>query len=256
MVPSPPNASIDHRTMTWLRLRRSGGEGKSGEMKHGVRPRSFPTFVFWSKANIVQMTLFMDWKNKALLGLSVLRYQVTGQRTPVAVAWLITGRCNLNCCYCKWKDERQSDELDTAAVKRLIDQMKAAGVRLISFTGGEPLVRGDMGEIIRYVKSHGLVCKLNSNGMLVQQRLDDLRPLDLLQISVDGPPQVQDQLRGAGTRRAGFPRHPGRAQRRYPRAIDRLPDPRKRGASRRGTGLRARTGRRLLLPASFRKGAG
>ena len=141
----------------------------------------------------------MDWKNKALLGLSVLRYQVTGHRTPVAVAWLITGRCNLNCCYCKWKDERQSGELDTAAVKRLIDQMKMAGVRLISFTGGEPLVRSDMGEIIRYVKSHGLVCKLNSNGMLVQQRLDDLRPLDLLQISVDGPPQVQDQLRGAGT---------------------------------------------------------
>lgn len=141
----------------------------------------------------------MDWKNKALLGLSVLRYQVTGHRTPVAVAWLITGRCNLNCCYCKWKDERRSEELDTATVKRLIDQMRAAGVRLISFTGGEPLVRSDMGEIIRYVKSLGLVCKLNSNGMLVEQRLDDLRPLDLLQISVDGPPQAQDQLRGAGT---------------------------------------------------------
>ena len=73
----------------------------------------------------------MDIKNKALLGLSVLRHQLTGKRVPVAVAWLITGRCNLNCAYCKWKAQRRGDELDTAAVKDLIDQMKRAGVRLV-----------------------------------------------------------------------------------------------------------------------------
>jgi MoaA/NifB/PqqE/SkfB family radical SAM enzyme len=129
----------------------------------------------------------------------VLRYKLTGKRVPVAVAWLITGRCNLHCCYCKWKDQRRSDELDTAAVKDMIDQMKRAGVRLISFTGGEPLVRKDMGEIIRHVKERGLACKLNTNGMLVESRIAELRPLDLLQISVDGPPAVQDRLRGEGT---------------------------------------------------------
>jgi len=141
----------------------------------------------------------MDLKNKALLGLSVVRYKTTGKRIPVAVAWLITGRCNLQCCYCKWKDQRRSEELDTAAVKDMIDQMRGAGVRLISFTGGEPLVRSDIGQIIRHVKDSGLVCKLNTNGMLVESRLDDLRRLDLLQISVDGPPDVQDRLRGEGT---------------------------------------------------------
>jgi MoaA/NifB/PqqE/SkfB family radical SAM enzyme len=141
----------------------------------------------------------MDLKNKALLGLSVLRYKLTGKRTPVAVAWLITGRCNLNCRYCKWKEQRRADELDTATVKDLIDQMKRAGVRVVSFTGGEPLVRDDIGQIIRHVKSRGLVCKLNTNGMLLEKRLDELRPLDLLQISVDGPPDVQDELRGEGT---------------------------------------------------------
>jgi MoaA/NifB/PqqE/SkfB family radical SAM enzyme len=81
----------------------------------------------------------------------------------------------------------------------MIDQMQQAGVLMISFTGGEPLVRDDIGEIIRYVKSRGLVCKLNTNGRLVESRLDDLRALDLLQISMDGPPQVHDRLRGAGT---------------------------------------------------------
>lgn len=141
----------------------------------------------------------MDLKNKTRIGLSVLRYKLTGKRIPIAVAWLITGRCNLDCHYCKWKHERQTEELDTAAVKEMIDQMRRAGVRLVSFTGGEPLVRRDMGEIIRTVKGHGLVCKLNTNGMLVESRLDDLRPLDLLQISVDGPPDAQDRLRGEGT---------------------------------------------------------
>lgn len=141
----------------------------------------------------------MDLKNKTRIGLSVLRYRLTGKRTPIAVAWLITGRCNLNCDYCKWKHERRTEELDTAAVKDMIDQMQRAGVRLVSFTGGEPLVRSDIGQIIRHVKGHGLVCKLNTNGILVESRLDDLRPLDLLQISVDGPPGVQDRLRGEGT---------------------------------------------------------
>ncbi|MHC4404402.1 MAG: radical SAM protein [Planctomycetota bacterium] len=141
----------------------------------------------------------MDLKNKLKIGLSVLRYQLTGKRTPIAIAWLITGRCNLNCRYCYWKRVRETKELDTAAVKDMIDQMRRAGVRLISFTGGEPLVRKDMGEIIRHVKSHGLVCKMNTNGMFLESRLDDVRPLDLLQISVDGPPDLQDRLRGEGT---------------------------------------------------------
>ncbi|MBN1673579.1 MAG: radical SAM protein [Kiritimatiellae bacterium] len=141
----------------------------------------------------------MDLAAKFRFGLSVLRYKLTGKRVPVSVAWLITGRCNLDCLYCKWKHLRQGRELDTAAAKAMIDQMRRAGVLLISFTGGEPLVRKDIGELIRHVKRHGLVCKLNTNGRLVPARLHELRPLDLLQISVDGPPSVQDRLRGAGS---------------------------------------------------------
>jgi MoaA/NifB/PqqE/SkfB family radical SAM enzyme len=141
----------------------------------------------------------MGVMTKAKLGMSVLQYQLTGKAKPIAVAWLITGRCNILCDYCKWKQERKSDELDTPAVLDLIDQMHASGVQLISFTGGEPLVRQDMGEIIRRVKSHGMVCKMNTNGIMLPRRIDDCRPLDLLQISVDGPPEIMDRLRGKGT---------------------------------------------------------
>ena len=115
------------------------------------------------------------------------------------MAWLITGRCNQKCTYCMWKHLRSSDELDTAQVKDMVDQMKAAGVLLLSITGGEPLLRDDIGEIIRHVKRRGLVCKLNTNGKLLEQKLDLLRPLDLLQISIDGPPAVHEILRGDST---------------------------------------------------------
>lgn len=45
----------------------------------------------------------MDLKNTLCPGLSAIRYKLTGKRIPVAVAWLITGRCNLDCCVCVGK---------------------------------------------------------------------------------------------------------------------------------------------------------
>ncbi len=141
----------------------------------------------------------MDLKSKIRLGRSCARYWLTRQPEPVAIAWLITGRCNQCCTYCMWKHLRQGPELNTDQVKDMVDQMKAAGVVLISLTGGEPLLRDDIGEIIRHIKNRGLVCKLNSNSKLLEQKLDQLRPLDLLQISIDGPPTVHEVLRGEGT---------------------------------------------------------
>jgi MoaA/NifB/PqqE/SkfB family radical SAM enzyme len=155
-------------------------------------------------------------RDKAAFASAVLQYRLQGTRTPIAVAWLITGRCTASCLYCRWKNERESDEVDTATALRLIDQMRDAGVRMISFTGGEPLLRRDIGQLIAHVKHRGATCKLNTNGDLVVRRLELLRPLDLLQISLDGPPDVQDRLRGEGSahraaravtlaRRAGIP---------------------------------------------------
>lgn len=129
----------------------------------------------------------------------MIRYKISGKSVPIAVAWRITGRCNQRCTYCNVKYLRESKELDTKAAKDMIDQMRRAGTLLISFTGGEPLIRKDIGEIIQYVKMCGIICKLNTNGFLVKSWLNDLRRLDLLQISVDGPPDIQDRLRGKGS---------------------------------------------------------
>jgi MoaA/NifB/PqqE/SkfB family radical SAM enzyme len=141
----------------------------------------------------------MDLRGKVSLARAVLRYQVGWESTPIAVAWLVTGRCTATCTYCRWKRLRDSAELDTGQALRMIDEMRAAGVLMISFTGGEPLLRKDIGQLIRRVKERGLVCKLNTSGLLVERHLQELKPLDLLQVSLDGPPALHDQVRGAGT---------------------------------------------------------
>jgi MoaA/NifB/PqqE/SkfB family radical SAM enzyme len=141
----------------------------------------------------------MDLRGKVSLARAVLRYQVGWEATPIAVAWLVTGRCTASCTYCRWKRLRESPELDTGQALRMIDEMRDAGVLMISFTGGEPLLRDDVGELIRRVKDRHLVCKLNTNGLLIERRLKELKPLDLLQVSLDGPPALHDQVRGAGS---------------------------------------------------------
>lgn len=141
----------------------------------------------------------MKTRDKVSFARAVARYRLLRRPTPVAVAWLVTGRCTASCVYCRWREEREAAEVDTPTAMRLIDEMCDAGVRMISFTGGEPLLRQDIGELIAHVKHRGVVCKLNTNGDLVSRRLPLLRPLDLLQISLDGPPDVQDPLRGKGS---------------------------------------------------------
>ncbi|HNS97018.1 MAG TPA: radical SAM protein [Polyangiaceae bacterium] len=141
----------------------------------------------------------MNLRARAALGRAVLRYRFLGIRTPIAIAWLVTGRCTACRSYCRWKSERDTNELGTTAALELIEEMAEAGVLMISFTGGEPLLRDDIGLLIHRVKSKGIVCKLNTNGDLVLRRIDSLRSLDLLQISLDGPAKLHDPLRGRGS---------------------------------------------------------
>jgi len=160
----------------------------------------------------------VDWHQKARLAAAVLRYRIGGRPFPLAVAWMITGRCNRDCRYCDATYLRDQQELGTRDALALVDQMADAGVRLVSITGGEPLLRPDFGPIVRRIHERGMVCKVNSNGLLLEPHLEDLRAVDLLQLSLDGPDEEQDLARGPGSfqaavraaelaRRAAIPFH-------------------------------------------------
>ena len=119
------------------------------------------------------------------------------QRVPLFVAWNVTFRCNLRCRYCGACDVHQED-LDTAGVLRGLDELWALGARWITFGGGEPLLRPDMGEIMTHARKLGFEPFLSTNGWLIPRRMDVVRLASHVNLSLDGPRAVHDEVRGAG----------------------------------------------------------
>lgn len=114
----------------------------------------------------------------------------------------LTYRCNLRCRMCgvigKIRDG-QDAELSVGEYGDLFAQMKAMGIGLVTFTGGEPFVRKDLFDIVREAKSRGIGCNIFTNGTLVcgdiLERIFE-SGIDKLIFSVDGINDVHDSIRG------------------------------------------------------------
>lgn len=125
---------------------------------------------------------------------------------PLHASIVATYACNLKCGMCElWKraetyKKEGKKELSTDEMKRVIDDFASIGTSGIGFTGGEPILRKDMLDLIRYSKSKGLVTHMSTNGMLmnkeiVKKILDS--GLDAIGFSLDGcNPATHDQIRG------------------------------------------------------------
>lgn len=99
-----------------------------------------------------------------------------------------TLRCNFNCTYCYNKKLLQSggDELNTKQWFSIIDKLKERKVKLYIFTGGEPLLRKDLRQIIEYTKEDNNKVQLLSNGSLLHKHCEELVPfVDKFVISLD-----------------------------------------------------------------------
>lgn len=116
----------------------------------------------------------------------------------------VTNRCGLDCPHCYNKTSpRDPDELSTAAWKDVVDQALALGAESFVFIGGDPLLRRDLIELIDYVAGdREAKARLFFNRRISRDKAFELahaghgrfRPL----LSLDGPPDVNDTLRGAG----------------------------------------------------------
>jgi pyrroloquinoline quinone biosynthesis protein E len=134
----------------------------------------------------------------------------------------LTYRCPLKCPYCSNPLElkRYRDELDTAGWRRVLAEAAALGVVQVHFSGGEPLVRRDLPELVECARGLDLYTHLSTGGTLADdatlQRLRNAG-LDAVQISLlDARPAENDWLAGlasfdkkrravAGARRLEFP---------------------------------------------------
>jgi radical SAM protein with 4Fe4S-binding SPASM domain len=97
-----------------------------------------------------------------------LRYpQPTG--APITIVWNFTNRCNLNCLHCHQDSSPISayPELTTSQAFKVIDNMSDAGVAILTFSGGEPLLRKDIYNAIERANDSGILCTIASNGTLI-----------------------------------------------------------------------------------------
>jgi pseudo-rSAM protein/SPASM domain protein len=122
------------------------------------------------------------------------------QRRPVVV-WNLTKQCNLYCshCYAAADTETAPGELSTEEGKALLRDLADFGIPVVLFSGGEPMVRDDLEELVGYADDLGIRPVLSTNGTLMtEDRAEALRDAGLKYagVSVDGLPERNDAFRG------------------------------------------------------------
>ncbi len=122
------------------------------------------------------------------------------ERRPIVV-WNITRACNLKCVHC-YNDSGASkadDELSTGQAKAVLDDLSQFNVPSILFSGGEPLMRPDLFELIGYAVEQGLRAVISTNGTLitadVAKRIKQ-HGVSYVGISLDGIGDINDKFRG------------------------------------------------------------
>ena len=139
----------------------------------------------------------MRLKDKLKGAGSVVRFKLFGKKAPLVVTWAVTNRCNFRCSYCG-RGRSHSPELMTESALGIINQLSSLGCARISFSGGEPLLREDIGELLTYCKEKKISTTLITNGSLLAERIKEVKDADLIELSLDGPSIVNDLARSEG----------------------------------------------------------
>lgn len=134
---------------------------------------------------------------------ALLKTHLLHRRTPVAMTFAVTYKCQCHCSHCSAGRHARGDvpELTTEEARQLIDDSEKLGVTVIAFTGGEPLLRKDIFELIAHVDQKKAVPILFTNGQLLTgenvQKLADAGLYSLF-VSIDSPnPEEHNRERGA-----------------------------------------------------------
>lgn len=84
------------------------------------------------------------------------------------ISWNTTNACNMYCDHC-YRDAgcKADEELNTEEAKTLLDQIAKAGFKIMIFSGGEPLMRPDIIELVKHARARGLRSVFGTNGTLI-----------------------------------------------------------------------------------------
>lgn len=115
---------------------------------------------------------------------------------PYHVQWMITRKCNYKCRGCNVWQEQDVKELSTEEIKKGLDVLRDLGVIEIVFSGGNPLLREDIAEILEY-SSRFFITSVYDNGSMATKRVEALHYADFVAISLDSlDPKKNDYVKG------------------------------------------------------------
>ncbi len=118
---------------------------------------------------------------------------------PEYVQWICTYKCNFNCPHCGTAaGVAREDELKTGEILRTIDSLSELGCKIFSVTGGEPLLRADIFEVLGYAKNKGIAIGIVTNGYATEEYFERLKKikLDSVLVSIDGYGENHEKIRG------------------------------------------------------------
>ncbi|WP_083792567.1 GTP 3',8-cyclase MoaA [Candidatus Epulonipiscium viviparus] len=97
----------------------------------------------------------------------------------------VTNRCNLKCIYCVGADKFEAKYLTIDEIERVANIFATLGITKVKLTGGEPLIRSDLANIVKRLRSAGMVeVTLTTNGLLLEQKLTTLIAAGVTAINV------------------------------------------------------------------------
>ena len=195
------------------------GSHKYAEEKHGINPRVASLFCkhfCFAHAKAMMDTVlpfpFSLWQHKRMATdgnceyYMKLAYSPLGEASkrfvPLVMSWNVTRECNMKCshCYINATDTKLNNELTTSEAKNLMDQIYQVSRPLLILSGGEPLLRPDIFELISYGSKIGLKMGLGSNGSLIDEaaaRKLKVAGVATVSISLDSHIETQhDEFRG------------------------------------------------------------
>lgn len=122
---------------------------------------------------------------------------------PPVVVWNITNACNLRCihCYSDSKSNPCEGELTTDEAKALIDELCELRIPRLLISGGEPLMRTDLFELLAHAARGKLNTALSTNGTLIDSAVaEKLKECGVryIGVSLDGVGSLNDEFRGVG----------------------------------------------------------
>ncbi|MAG07336.1 hypothetical protein CMI46_00795 [Candidatus Pacearchaeota archaeon] len=118
---------------------------------------------------------------------------------PSYVLWDCSRRCNLNCAHCGAIKEKYEKELTTEQIKNLVDQLAKIKTRFFAATGGEPLLRKDILDVMKYATDKGIKTGLATNGFFIdEKKAKEIKDAGILsiQVSLDGTEETHNKIRG------------------------------------------------------------